>query len=64
LQVALSKEISQEIIPRVMDVAVEEFSVFSGKYKDAATAYKGKHFEDRSYFQHYTATIVHTNIPF
>ncbi|CAK5075146.1 unnamed protein product [Meloidogyne enterolobii] len=56
--VALSKEISQDIIPRVIDIAVDEFAIFSGKYKDAAMAYKGKHFEDRSLFQHYTATII------
>jgi len=40
---------------------VDEFAIFSGKYKDAAMAYKGKHFEDRSLFQHYTATIVRRN---
>ena len=62
---ALSKEISQDIIPRIIDVAVDEFTFFSGKYKDASMAYKGKHFEDRSLFQHYTATIVclfHVNL--
>jgi hypothetical protein len=57
-KVALSKIISLEIIPRIIDVAVDEFIIFAGKYKDASLAYKGKHFEDRSFFQNYTATIV------
>uniref|UniRef100_A0A914I8A8 Exocyst complex component 3 n=1 Tax=Globodera rostochiensis TaxID=31243 RepID=A0A914I8A8_GLORO len=56
--VSLSKEISQEIVPRAIDVAVDEFIIFSGKYKEAATAYKGKHFEDRSHFQSYTSTKI------
>ncbi|KAL3116152.1 hypothetical protein niasHT_002276 [Heterodera trifolii] len=56
--VSLSKEISQEIVPRVIDVAVDEFIIFSNKYKEAATAYKGKHFEDRSHFQSYTSTVI------
>jgi hypothetical protein len=56
--VRLSKEISQDIIPKIIDVAVDEFTQFCSKYKDAATAYEGKHFEDRAYFQHFTATIV------
>uniref|UniRef100_A0A915EHY8 Exocyst complex component 3 n=1 Tax=Ditylenchus dipsaci TaxID=166011 RepID=A0A915EHY8_9BILA len=56
--VALSKEIAQDIVPRVIDVGVDEFHNFATKYKDASMAYKGKHFEDRAFFQQYTATMI------
>lgn len=54
----LSKEISQDIVPRVIDVGVDEFLKFASKYKDAAKSYKDRHFEDRAYFERYTATMV------
>ncbi|KAI1720371.1 exocyst complex component sec6 domain-containing protein [Ditylenchus destructor] len=56
--VALSKEIAQEIIPRAIDVGIDSFHSFAAKYKDAAIAYKGKHFEDRAFFQQYTSTVI------
>lgn len=56
---SLSKEIAHEIIiPRVIDVAIDEFLSFSAKYKDSGIAYKYKHFTDRAFFQQYTATVV------
>lgn len=56
--VALSKEISQTVVPRVVDVAVDEFHTFAAKYRDATAAYRGKHFEDRAFFKQYTATVI------
>lgn len=47
-----------EIVPRVIDVGVDEFHHFFGKYKDAALAFKSKHFEDRAFFERYTAIMV------
>lgn len=54
----LSKEILQEIVPSVIDIGVDEFLKFASKYKDAAKAYKDKHFEDRAFFKRYTETMV------
>uniref|UniRef100_A0A914BVA9 Exocyst complex component 3 n=1 Tax=Acrobeloides nanus TaxID=290746 RepID=A0A914BVA9_9BILA len=56
--VTLAKEISLELTPRVIEVAIDEFLEFSSCYKDAAMAFKVKHFEDRSYFMKYTATMI------
>lgn len=56
--VALTKEISVEVIPRVIDVAVDEFLTFSTRYKDATMALKTKHFENRELFPKFTATLV------
>ena len=56
--VALTKEISVEVIPRVIDVAVDEFLIFSTRYKDATMALKVKHFENRELFPKFTATLV------
>ena len=56
--VALTKEISVELIPRVIDAAVDQFLIFATKYKDATTAYKNKHFENREMFKRFTATLV------
>jgi hypothetical protein len=50
--------ISQAIVPRFIDIVVDEFLNVSIKLKDAAIAYKSKHFEDRSFFNQYTATMV------
>lgn len=58
IKVVLSKEVTTEIVPRVVEVAIDEFLMFSTNYKDAATAFKKKHFEDRSYFQQFTKTMV------
>uniref|UniRef100_A0A914CXN7 Exocyst complex component 3 n=1 Tax=Acrobeloides nanus TaxID=290746 RepID=A0A914CXN7_9BILA len=56
--VTLAKEISLELIPRVIEVAIDEFLEFCSRYKDATLAFKVKHFEDRSYFMKYTATVI------
>uniref|UniRef100_A0A914Z9C5 Exocyst complex component Sec6 n=1 Tax=Panagrolaimus superbus TaxID=310955 RepID=A0A914Z9C5_9BILA len=56
--VAVTKEISVEVIPRVIDAAIDEFLTFSTKYKDATMAYKVKHFENREFFKRYTATLI------
>jgi len=56
--VKLSKEVGKEIVPSIIDAGVEEFHHFATKYKDASIAYRGKHFENRSYLQQYTATII------
>uniref|UniRef100_A0A7E4UXX1 Exocyst complex component Sec6 n=1 Tax=Panagrellus redivivus TaxID=6233 RepID=A0A7E4UXX1_PANRE len=56
--VELTKQFSVEIIPRVIDVAVDEFLAFATRYKDAAMAYKMKHFENREHFQKFTATLI------
>ena len=83
LQVSLCKEISTELIPRVINVSIEEFIGFADHYRgifndldllgvqfdkfvrsfmssclDAAMAYKGKYFEDRSRFKEFTSTMV------
>uniref|UniRef100_A0A1I8EWE1 Uncharacterized protein n=1 Tax=Wuchereria bancrofti TaxID=6293 RepID=A0A1I8EWE1_WUCBA len=56
--ISLAKEISHDIIPNVVEVSVDEFRNFANKYKDAATAYKIKHFENRSHFKEFTATVI------
>ncbi|VDN02575.1 unnamed protein product [Thelazia callipaeda] len=56
--ISLTKEVSHDIIPNVVEASVEEFLNFANKYKDAAVAYKTKHFENRSYFNEFTATMI------
>lgn len=56
--ISLTKEISHDIIPNVVEVSVDEFRNFANKYKDAATAYKNKHFGNRSHFKEFTATVI------
>ncbi|OZC07540.1 exocyst complex component 3 family protein [Onchocerca flexuosa] len=56
--ISLTKEVSHDIIPNVVEVSVDEFLNFANKYKDAAAAYKTKHFENRSNFKEFTATII------
>lgn len=58
-KIKLTKTFSLEIVPRVIDVGIDEFHIFFNKYKDVSHAYKLKHFEDRAFFEHYTATMVH-----
>ncbi|MCP9260184.1 Exocyst complex component 3 [Dirofilaria immitis] len=53
-----NKEVSHDIIPNVVEVSVDEFLNFANKYKDAAAAYKTKHFENRSRFKEFTATMI------
>lgn len=55
----LTKLISHAIVPRFIDIAVDEFLIMSTKLRDAATAYRNKHFADRSFFSCYTATMVY-----
>jgi hypothetical protein len=57
-QVVLIKQISHRIVPRFIDIVVDEFLNTSAKLKDATTAYRNKHFENRSYFSCFTATMV------
>ncbi|KAI6192027.1 Proable exocyst complex component Sec6 [Aphelenchoides bicaudatus] len=57
-QVKLTKMISHAIVPRFIDIVADEFLAMSSKLKDAATAYRNKHFEDRAFFQRYTATMI------
>lgn len=57
-KIKLTKTFSLEIVPRVIDVGIDEFHIFFNKYKDVSQAYKTKHFEDRGFFEHYTATMV------
>uniref|UniRef100_A0A9J2PAF8 Exocyst complex component Sec6 n=1 Tax=Ascaris lumbricoides TaxID=6252 RepID=A0A9J2PAF8_ASCLU len=56
--VSLAKEISLEVIPSVVSVSIDEFLNFANRYRDAFMAYKTKHFEDRSYFREFTATMI------
>uniref|UniRef100_A0A0K0EMI9 Exocyst complex component 3 n=1 Tax=Strongyloides stercoralis TaxID=6248 RepID=A0A0K0EMI9_STRER len=56
--ISLTKEISQGLIPRVIDISIDQFDQFSQKYRDAAIAYKLKHFEDRSRFPQFTSTMI------
>ncbi|CAJ0950750.1 unnamed protein product, partial [Mesorhabditis belari] len=56
--VSICKEISTDLIPSVIHVNIEEFIGFSDHYRDAALAYKGKHFEDRNRFREYTSTMI------
>uniref|UniRef100_A0A914WGJ5 Exocyst complex component Sec6 n=1 Tax=Plectus sambesii TaxID=2011161 RepID=A0A914WGJ5_9BILA len=57
-QVQLAKEISADIVPNVVFVNVEELLALAGRYKDAAIAYKNKHFEDRSRFELFTPITI------
>lgn len=57
-QVKLIKVISHGIVPRFIDIAADEFLTTSVKLRDAATAYRNKHFEDRGFFKCFTATMV------
>ncbi|VDK45758.1 unnamed protein product [Anisakis simplex] len=56
--VSLAKEISQEVIPSVVNVSIDEFLNFANRYRDASMAFKAKHFEDRSYFEEFTSTMI------
>uniref|UniRef100_A0A914P336 Exocyst complex component Sec6 n=1 Tax=Panagrolaimus davidi TaxID=227884 RepID=A0A914P336_9BILA len=56
--VAVTKEISVEVIPRVIDETIDEFLTFSTRYKDATVGYNVKHFENREFFKRYTATLI------
>uniref|UniRef100_A0A0N4ZTF8 Exocyst complex component Sec6 n=1 Tax=Parastrongyloides trichosuri TaxID=131310 RepID=A0A0N4ZTF8_PARTI len=56
--ISLTKQISQELIPRVINIIIDQFDQFSQKYRDAAIAYKTKHFEDRSRFSQFTSTVM------
>uniref|UniRef100_A0A0R3S2D1 Exocyst complex component Sec6 n=1 Tax=Elaeophora elaphi TaxID=1147741 RepID=A0A0R3S2D1_9BILA len=56
--ISLTKEVSHDIIPNVVEVSVDEFLNFANKYKDATAAYKTKHFENRSHFKRFTATVI------
>ncbi|KAK0428448.1 hypothetical protein QR680_010811 [Steinernema hermaphroditum] len=56
--VQVTKEISQDIIPGVVDACVDEFLAFANKYRDAAQAYRNKHFENRSNFTAFTHTMI------
>ncbi|VDM46063.1 unnamed protein product [Toxocara canis] len=60
--VSLAKEISQEVIPSVVNVSIDEFLNFANRYRDASMAYKAKHFEDRSYFKEFTSTMKHIRL--
>jgi len=57
-QVKLTKLISNELVPRFISLATDEFSVIAEKLKDATIAYRKKHFEDRAFLKFYTGTMI------
>ncbi|GMR38023.1 hypothetical protein PMAYCL1PPCAC_08218 [Pristionchus mayeri] len=56
--IALAKEFSMDVIPHVIDTAMQLFLPFIAKYRDAVTAYKTMHFEDRNRFEKFTKTMI------
>ncbi|GMS85782.1 hypothetical protein PENTCL1PPCAC_7957 [Pristionchus entomophagus] len=54
----LAKEFSMDVLPHVIDMAMQQFLPFIGKYRDAAMAFKSKHFEDRNRFAQFTKTMI------
>uniref|UniRef100_A0A0N5AZF8 Exocyst complex component Sec6 n=1 Tax=Syphacia muris TaxID=451379 RepID=A0A0N5AZF8_9BILA len=56
--VSLTREFSTDIIPNIINVSIDEFLLFAGRYKDAAVAFKTKYFQDRNYFTKFTATMI------
>ncbi|KAJ1357703.1 Exocyst complex component S6 [Parelaphostrongylus tenuis] len=56
--VTLAKEVSIEVIPSIINLAIEEFFVFANRYKDEFTSYRNKYFENRSTFREFTSTMI------
>ncbi|GMT16111.1 hypothetical protein PFISCL1PPCAC_7408 [Pristionchus fissidentatus] len=54
---SLAKDFSLELLPCIIDVAMQEFLPVVARYRDAAMAFKTKHFEDRDRFTQFTATM-------
>ncbi|KAI6231988.1 Proable exocyst complex component Sec6 [Aphelenchoides besseyi] len=57
-QVTLTKVISHAVIPRLINVSIDELLEVAVKYKDATTAYRNKHFENREVLTGFTSTMI------
>lgn len=57
-QVTLTKVISHAVIPRLINVSIDELLETATKYKDATTAFRNKHFENREFLKCFTPTMV------
>ncbi|KFD61843.1 hypothetical protein M514_12304 [Trichuris suis] len=57
-QMQLAKEISNEAVPSILMVCLDEALSFTNHFKEAVQTFYNKHFEDRSRFPCFTQTMV------